>query len=52
MITSIRLQHQFSHFLSLIALADVSRDTAFEYALDGPQGRTGRRGEEQDTNCM
>jgi len=51
-ITSIRLQHQFSHLLSLIALADISGDTAFEYPLDGPQGCSGRRGEEQDTHCM
>jgi hypothetical protein len=39
-------------FLSLNALADVSGDTAFEYPLDGPQGRTERRDEEQDTKCM
>jgi len=39
-------------YLSLTALAYVSGDTAFEYPLDGPQGRTGRHGEEQDTKCM
>jgi hypothetical protein len=33
-------------FLSLIVLADVSGDIAFEYPLDGPQGRTRRSGEE------